>query len=235
MGIMRKFKAVIFDLDDTLYPEIDYVISGFKVVSSKISEYYNLDSNIIFETMINLFKKDKKNVFNRLLDSLNIKYTNDYIITLVDEYRRHIPEIKLYKDADYIITYLYKKEMKLGIITDGYKIAQRNKLKALNIDRYFDCIIVTDELGKEYWKPHRKSYDLVKDKLGIEYEEMIYVGDNITKDFITPNKLGINTVLISRNGGIYSNINVEIEEIYKPNHYVTTLVDIKKLIDNESN
>ena len=36
MGAMKKFKAVIFDLDDTLYPEIDYVISGFRVTANYI-------------------------------------------------------------------------------------------------------------------------------------------------------------------------------------------------------
>jgi putative hydrolase of the HAD superfamily len=227
--------AVIFDLDDTLISEKEYIRSGFKVVSSKISQNYNLDSNVVYKKMIDLFKVDTKNVFNRLLDSLNIKYSSEYINNLIDAYRSHIPDIKLYEDADYIIKYLYEKGIKLGIITDGYKITQRNKLKALNIDKYFDCVIVTDELGKEYWKPHRKSYDITKDILGIEYEEMIYVGDNIIKDFITPNKLGINTVLISREEGIYSDIEIEIEEIYKPNHYVTTLRDIKKLIDDEFN
>jgi putative hydrolase of the HAD superfamily len=232
---MRNIMAVIFDLDDTLISEKEYIRSGFKVVSSKISQNYNLDSNVVYKKMIDLFKVDTKNVFNRLLDSLNIKYSSEYINNLIDAYRSHIPDIKLYEDADYIIKYLYEKGIKLGIITDGYKITQRNKLKALNIDKYFDCVIVTDELGKEYWKPHRKSYDITKDILGIEYEEMIYVGDNIIKDFITPNKLGINTVLISREEGIYSDIEIEIEEIYKPNHYVTTLRDIKKLIDDEFN
>lgn len=233
MGAIKKFKAVIFDLDDTLYPEIDYVISGFRVVSSEISKHYNLDATMVLHKMVDLFKLDRKNVFNRLLDSLNVQYSDDYIMYLVDEYRNHIPEIRLYEDADYIIKYLYSKKIKLGIITDGYKIAQRNKIKALNIEKYFDCIIITDEWGKEYWKPHRRSYDVAKDILEVEYKEMVYVGDNIIKDFVTPNILGMTTVLISREEGIYSGNKVKVEEIYKPNYCVSSLYEIKGLIGRE--
>lgn len=233
MDTMKKFKAVIFDLDDTLYPEVDYVISGFMAISSEISKHYNLDATMVLYKMVNLFKLDRRNVFNRLLDSLNVKYSDDYITYLVDEYRNHMPQIKLYEDADYIIKYLYNKRIKLGIITDGYKIAQRNKIKALNIEKYFDCIIITDEWGKEYWKPHRRPYDVAKDMLGVEYEEMIYVGDNVIKDFVTPNILGMTTVLVFRKEGIYSGNKVKVEEIYKPNYCVSSLYEIEELIGGE--
>jgi len=235
MDIMRKFKAVIFDLDDTLYPEIDYVISGFKVVSSIISRDYNMNQETIFKKMKSLFKIDTNNVFDRLLNSINVNYNKDYIMDLVENYRKHLPKIKIYEDADYIIKYLYSENYKLGIITDGYKIAQKNKLKALNINKYFDCIIITDELGKEYWKPHRKSYEIVKNSLKVKYQEMIYVGDNITKDFVAPNKLGITSVLISREKGVYYNINdVKLEDIYKPNYNIKTLFELKKILEVKS-
>lgn len=221
-------KAVIFDLDDTLISEKEYIRSGFRQVAINISKEYNLERDNVYELLLEIFEKDSKNVFNRLLDKLNISYEIDDIKKLVDIYRGHKPEIKLYDDAKYILDTLYKKGIKLGIITDGYKITQRNKLEALNIDNYFECIIVTDELGREFWKPHSRPYEIMRDKLNLDYDEMVYVGDNVSKDFVTANKLGMNTIFINRIGGVYSGI--EMDDEYLANLEVFNLKELKNLI-----
>lgn len=222
-------KAVIFDLDDTLISEKEYIRSGFKVVSDKISSDFNLDAKYIYEIIYSEFEVDSKNVFNRTLDKLEVEYEIEYIKELINTYRNHTPSIKLYDDAKYIIEKLYSKGIKLGIITDGYAVTQRNKLNVLNIEKYFDHIIVTDELGREYWKPHKKSYELMKLKLNLDYEEMIYVGDNISKDFVTANKLGMHTVMINREDGVYYNLKFENE--YKAKVEIKNLKDINRVID----
>ena len=221
-------KAVIFDLDDTLISEKEYIRSGFREVAINISKEYNLKRDNVYELLLDIFEKDSKNVFNRLLDKLNISYEIDDIKKLVDIYRGHKPEIKLYDDAKYILDTLYKKGIKLGIITDGYKITQRNKLEALNIEDYFEYIVVTDELGREFWKPHSRPYEIMRDKLNLDYDEMVYVGDNVSKDFVTANKLGMNTIFINRIGGVYSGI--EMDDEYLANLEVFNLKELKNLI-----
>lgn len=224
-------KAVVFDLDDTLISEKEYIKSGFKHISKLISKEHNIEAISIYESMNDLFKEDSKNVFNRLLDKLNIKYDVEYIKYLIHEYRSHMPSIDLYKDAQEILDCLRSNGIKLGMITDGYKITQRNKIKALNIEEYFECIVVTDELGREYWKPHRKPYEIVKEELGLQYEEIIYVGDNINKDFITANKLGIHTVMINRVEGIY--LNLDKDEEYKAKNIINTLTSLVEMLKLE--
>lgn len=224
-------KAVVFDLDDTLISEKEYIKSGFKHISELISKEHNIEAISIYEFMNNLFKEDSKNVFNRLLDKLNIKYDDEYIKYLIHEYRSHMPTINLYQDAQEILDCLRVNGIKLGMITDGYKITQRNKLKALNIEEYFECIVVTDELGREYWKPHRKSYEIVKEVLGLQYQEIVYVGDNINKDFITANKLGIHTVMINRSEGVY--LNLDKDEEYKAKNIINTLTGLVEMLKLE--
>lgn len=222
-------KAVVFDLDDTLISERQYIESGFRVVAKYISESSNIDVQVIYETMMSLFEKSSKQVFNRLLDYFKLSYTDENIRELINIYRNHKPEISLYEDAKDILEYLYNKDIKLGIITDGYKNAQRNKLESLNIYKYFDYIVVTDELGREYWKPHKKSYNLVKDYLNLKYEEMMYVGDNEAKDFITANELGISTIMIDRGVGVYSN--TQEEEKYKAKIQISNLNELKQILE----
>lgn len=196
-------KAIVFDLDDTLISEKEYIQSGFKTVCKKISLEYNISYEILFDRILELFKESSKEVFNRLLESVQIKYTNDYILELIKVYREHTPEIKFFDDVIPTIKTLRERGYKLGIITDGYKETQLRKIEALKCRELFDEIIVTDELGREFWKPHEKSYKLMAEKLNVNLNEMVYIGDNENKDFITANKLKVISMKIIRNEGIY--------------------------------
>ncbi|QXM06671.1 HAD family hydrolase [Crassaminicella indica] len=217
-------KGIVFDLDDTLISERAYVFSGFKEVAKKIGQDYGLNENKLFFNMKKLFEKDTKHVFNRLLDAYRLDYTIDYIKKLIVHYREHIPNIRLYDDAEYTLKYLYSKKFKLGMITDGYQNTQRNKLKVLDIEKYFDIIVITDEIGRDYWKPHKKPYEMVKEKLDLEYAEMIYIGDNINKDFVMANELGMETVMICREDGIYKK--KEMDEGYYAKYNIRSLIEL---------
>ena len=217
-------KAVIFDLDDTLISEHEYIRSGFKVVAKVLSEKYQLLQEDVFLQLMNLFQESPKNVFNRILDFYHIDYTTEEIKELIAVYRHHLPNISLYEDAKFILNELSEKSLKLGIITDGYQVTQRNKLLSLGIDAYFDSIIVTDELGREFWKPHARPYELIKAQLDVEFNEMIYIGDNVSKDFVTAKKLGIKTIHIKRDEGVY--IDLKYDEDYQADYQINSLEQV---------
>lgn len=208
-----KNKLIIFDIDDTLYNEIDYVKSGYKVVSSYLEKKYKL--NNLYDKMMELFNKSSKNVFNRLLDAMKIEYSKDDIVFLVDLYRNHKPDIKLSDDAIKTLKELKKKYM-LAIVSDGNYSTQKLKCDALGLDEYFDKIILTDKYGKEYWKPSRKPFDILSKEFGLSLNDMYYVGDNPNKDFYL-STYGINTIRLYNKDGIYYNENYKekIREQYK--------------------
>lgn len=208
-----SIKVVLFDLDDTLYLERDYIKSGFSVVSNFISKKIEIKEQEIYLKILALFNENSKNVFNRLLDFYHIEYKEKDIMEIVEVYKNHFPNIKLLEESKTLIKELKNEGYKLGIITDGDKVQQNLKIKALNLNNYFDKIIVTDELGEDrkYWKPHKLSYELMKDFFEVEYNQMIYIGDNLSKDFKAPLKLGIKSIYIYRKEGIYNQVNLNKE------------------------
>jgi len=221
-------KAVIFDLDDTLTPEFEFVQSGFHAVSKALATTSKISGNEIYSNLISAFENSPKNVFNRVCESLGIDLSKDDINELVELYRNHTPQISFYEDVIPILVELRSKGIKLSIITDGFKLSQRNKLKALGAEKYADQIIVTDELGKDYWKPSPKSFELIKQLLDIEYNEMMYVGDNPKKDFYIQKLHPVHTCRIIRNG-VYEKTDyyMNIQEEFKINN----LTELTKLID----
>lgn len=220
-------KAVVFDLDDTLISEMQYIESGFESVSEYISCLYKIEKTYILNTMKSLFQKSPKQVFNRLLEHYEIDYTDENIMELVKIFREHIPKIEFYNDVIPVLRELRNRGLKLGIITDGYKETQIRKLNKLNSKLIFDRIIINDELGREYWKPNEASYILMAKDLKVKLNEMVYVGDNVEKDFISANVLGMYTVQIKRENGIYQNTSLECS-----NYGAKVIIDsLYKLLD----
>lgn len=220
-------KLVAFDLDDTLYPESEYIKSGYKYVANIISGETRINANTVYEDLITLYLENPKYVFNRFFEARKIEYDREIIQRLVNEYRCHSPEINFYDDVVSGIEELKALQLRLAIITDGFSVAQREKIKALHVDSYFDEIVVTGELGNQYHKPHPRAFQIVNLKLGIPFDEMIYVGDNPEKDFFIGSILPIKTVRINR-GGVYKDKeylggvreNVSVETIRQVVEYV---------------
>lgn len=178
-------KAYVFDLDDTLCPEIEYVKSGFRAIAKAF------DDKKLYDKLYSLFKEDKANVYQRA------GFDEEQCKKCIAIYRNHMPDISLAQDVVKTLETLKERGYKLGIITDGRPEGQRNKIKALGLDKIMDYIIVTDELGGiEYRKPNPKAFELMKDALKVEFNEMCYVGDNPKKDFFVGSIYPITTIQI---------------------------------------
>lgn len=189
-------KSVIFDLDNTLYSEISYVKSGFMKVSEYLSNKYKLNQDMIFKKMIHIFNvKGRGKVFNVLLNDLNLS-EKENVLNLVYIYRFHSPNISLYDDVLDTLIRLKEENYKLGIITDGKAIVQKNKIDALNLNEIFDVIILTDALGSDFWKPSIIPYQIALDLLNSTPNESCYIGDDSFKDFLGPKSLNIKTIQV---------------------------------------
>lgn len=219
-------KLVAFDLDDTLYNEKDFVFGAFKEVAEYLSNKYNLNSQSLYEDMLKLLiKEGRGKIFNVICENYHI---NEDINALVKVYRNAKPKLKLYKDSLEVINFL-KSYYKLGLITDGLASVQWNKIKLLNLETYFDNIIVTDDLGKEYWKPHIIPFKNMADKFNLMPSECIYIGDNPNKDFYGAKKLGFKTIRIIRDIGDY--INLRHNDEYEADYEVRRLNEIVPIIE----
>ncbi len=198
MQYLDGLKAVVFDLDDTLYSEKEYVRSGYKAVSDIFPKIENAEAKLwkAFE--------EKKSAIDEFLLSEGI-YSDELKQKCLETYRHHQPEIHLYEGVTEMLTQLHKKRLYIGIITDGRPEGQKAKIDVLNLNKYSDCIIITDELGGiQFRKPCDVSFRMIQKKLEIPFEQMMYVGDNVNKDFTAPEKLGMKWVYFNNREGIYA-------------------------------
>ncbi len=191
----RNIKGIIFDLDDTLYSEKEYVRSGYRAVAKLLGD------GDIADELYGYFEKGKPAI-DELFKHLDGKTDKKDAVAV---YRDHEPEIHLYPGAKELLSAIREKNIKLGLITDGRPNGQRNKIKALGLEGLFDDVIITDELGgTQFRKPCDIAFRIMRTKWQLPYEEIVYVGDNPSKDFQAPIQLGMGGIFIDNKDGIYS-------------------------------
>ena len=191
IGDMR---VVIFDLDDTLYPEKEYVKSGYTAIANEYPQIKNMS-----ERLWSAFLEGKQAI-DYVLDQENLIGEKDNCLKI---YRYHSPQIHFFDGVKEMLLRIKKTKM-IGIITDGRPEGQKAKIDALHLGEFANKIIITDELGgSEYRKPNTRAFEMMQDFFKCDFSEMCYIGDNIKKDRIAPEKLGITFIHFDNKEGLY--------------------------------
>ena len=190
----QAVRGVIFDLDDTLYAEREYVRSGYRAVA----RYLQNDSYA--DKLWQYFAKGRPAIDGLLTEIGRM----DEKENCLDVYRTHQPDIHLYPGARELIEQLRKQGIRVGILTDGRPDGQRKKLRALHLDELVEDICITDELGGvQFRKPCDIAYRILQTKWRLAPEQIVYVGDNARKDFQAPAQLGMQHLHFDNPEGLY--------------------------------
>ena len=204
--------TVVFDLDDTLYDEIEYCKSGFAAVAEFLANLPEAPpAERISATLWEQFTTgNRTKTFNAALDKLGMGYDDKLIDELIEIYRNHKPKISLPQESRDVLCELNTKYT-LALLTDGFLPAQELKVRALGIEKYFKLIVYTEQLGRECWKPSPAGFEKIIQTLRAKPENTVYIADNEKKDFIAPNKLGFFTIQLIRPARIHTSVYVEYE------------------------
>lgn len=186
-------EVVVFDVDDTLYLERDYVKSGFHAVEMA----YELPG---FESVAwSLFLEGVRgDTFERTLDRLGTDSSIEFVSRLVATYRSHLPTISLQNDVVPVLMKLLERCIPIGIVTDGPLESQTHKVEALELRKFAEVIVFTDSYGEGYSKPHPRPFEEIQAATGHSSSSHIYIADNPLKDFAGPSALGWRTLRVRR-------------------------------------
>lgn len=210
-------KYVIFDLDDTLVYEIEFLKSAYKEIAGTVEPER---SQALYEEMYTLYEK-KENVF----EVLHQRYSNYSKEDLLNIYRNHFPVLILNDGATNVFKYCKDKGYKIGLISDGRSITQRNKLKSLEIEHVFEKIVISEEFGST--KPNSENYKVFVLDRELEY---YYIADNPQKDFIAPNKLGWTTICLLDKGKNIHRQYFDIDLEYLPKLKISNLMELIEIL-----
>ncbi|SFG75050.1 FMN phosphatase YigB, HAD superfamily [Lachnospiraceae bacterium C7] len=221
-------KVVIFNLDNTLYPEIDYIQSGCKAVAEKAcSIFRGAVYEQVYEELVEKTVAKKpaiQQLVKQFATGLSIKRQYDLTQMFINTYRQHNPKIGMTSETNELFDEIRRRGLQIGIITDGRGDIQRKKLEKLGLinDARISEIIITDELaGKTgnpsaFRMPNPIAFEIIRQRFAVPYHRMIFVSNNMAKDFEAPQRLGIRCLH-------YKNT----ESKYKASDAISTILSLK--------
>lgn len=222
--------TVVFDVDDTLYLERDFVLSGFAAVDAWLSRERGILG--FGERACRLFAEGSRGrIFDAVLAELGQPACPAEVEQLVAVYREHEPVLALQPDAAAALDWA-ERSFHLALITDGVAAVQSRKIRALGLEPRVGCRIVTDEWGREFWKPSPEPYRRVMERLPGAASGYVYVADNPRKDFLAPRALGWRTVRIRREGGEHTSYAPTAAE--EAEVEITSLLELQELLRPEA-
>lgn len=215
-----KPKYIVFDLDDTLTYEIDYLKSGFQEIASQICSEKEKAAKL-YEQMLAVYQEGG-NAFAYVCR----RYPTLSREELLEVYRYHFPSITLIEGAQEVLDWCKQHCYKVGLITDGRERTQRNKLKALGIEAFFDKIVISESFGST--KPDVRNYQAFATE---DISDYYYIADNPAKDFIAPNALKWTSICLLDQGKNIHPQDFQVAPAQLPTYRIKKLKELIDLIE----
>ncbi|PFG05144.1 HAD-IA family hydrolase [Bacillus sp. es.034] len=198
---MRKYKAMLFDLDDTLLDRNQAVDNIFIVL---LEECYGNVEHTLKAEMLRKFKmydnkgygvSDKTAVFEAFFD----EFPPVYRLPQPQEFwNQQFPQCFSISEHTVNLLKAIQEYMKVAIITNGTIHRQKAKIVNTGLHEYFDVILISEEVGLE--KPDPRIFHLALNKLQVQPEDALFVGDNLVKDVFGPQAAGLKGIWFNPSG-----------------------------------
>jgi putative hydrolase of the HAD superfamily len=197
---VRRPAAILFDLDDTLYPERQFVDSGFAAVARFLGSVTGRSPDELARRLIVLHDHlGRGHLFDTLLAELGRPVDRDLVLACVLTYRTHAPSLQPFPGVVDALGAVRDAGIRTGLVSDGHAATQHQKLSALpDVQRMLDVVVMTGDLGDQHAKPSQMPFLVACRLLGVAPTDAIYVANDSRKDFLGARGAGLRTIRVGR-------------------------------------
>lgn len=229
-----KYEIIIFDADETLF---DFKKSERDALRNTMLEFhieYDENHHLKVYKEINTAiwkeledglitqKKLKVERFKRLSDRLNADFDG---AEFAKSYMKHLSFASfLYEDSLTLVESLHKN-YRLTIVTNGLKDVQDNRIRKSIIAKYFEDIVVSEEV--EVSKPDPKIFEHTLNNIKhTDKSKVLMVGDSLTSDIQGGINFGIDTCWYNPN-------KILNKTSIKPTYEISNLMELKDVLKEQ--
>ena len=190
-------RALLFDLDDTLYAERQFVCSGFRVVAAEVEARFGVARRDALATLIGALRRGHR---SRALQELCERHLlpGGMVPDLVDTIRAHVPALRLPDTTAGALREAREAGWRIGVVTNGFPAIQARKASALGLRALVDVIVFANECGDGTGKPERAAFDEALAALDVPASHAVFVGDDLCRDIFGARRAGMRTVWMCR-------------------------------------
>ncbi len=192
--------AVIFDLDDTLYPHIQHVHSGFAAVATYVDRHCGVPARDVYGSLRRMRELGHRGTeFQRLCQAYRLD--SAIVSDLIREYQTHTPQLWLKHGALSALSALREAGWRTAILTNGDPSIQVRKVQALGLETLVDHVVYASEHAPG-GKPARAPFIEVLRRLQVAPESTVMVGDDPVNDIEGARAVGIRTIFLAGAGRV---------------------------------
>lgn len=202
-----KYENIIFDLDNTI---LDFDYAEEKALEKLLEENnisYNEDTLKIYKEVNHVLwrKLEKKEItrdelftirFPLFFDKIGRKPEAKEYDIIYKSYLAHFGINEIQNSLEIIKT-LKGKGCKIYIATNGYSKTQRSRILNSGLSKIVDDVFISEEIG--YDKPDKNFFEYIFNKLNMDTDKTIMIGDSESSDIIGAKNANIDSILFVKN------------------------------------
>jgi putative hydrolase of the HAD superfamily len=191
----RAIKAVLFDLDGTLYDRDGLASELFEQQYALFArELYGVSRERFISDVLRMDEHghgSKETGYRALAESwgLGSELADRLLAHFHEAYDRHC---HLTEDVRQTLEELRRRRLKLAVVTNGSSAMQRRKLAVLRVEHFFDAILVSEEEGVR--KPDAEIFRRALQRCGVAARDAVFVGDHPVADIEGAQRAGLTAV-----------------------------------------
>jgi putative hydrolase of the HAD superfamily len=191
--------TLVFDMDDTLYPERQFIRSGFAAVAKEVARRFGGSHDAVQATLLRALRGGRRAQALQELCTAH-RLPGDLVPTLVDIIRGHAPRLRLPLESRETLRGVRGQGWAIGVLTNGRPDIQARKAAALGLSAYVDEIVFAEDWGSGRGKPEPEPFDVILERVGADRTATVYVGDDPWCDVFGARRAGLKTVLVDPRG-----------------------------------
>ncbi|HEY8729954.1 MAG TPA: UDP-N-acetylglucosamine 2-epimerase (non-hydrolyzing) [Acidothermaceae bacterium] len=203
----EPIEAVTVDLDDTVFAQADWLLGAWRDVARAGADI-GLDHDTFLAALMSVAAEgsDHGGIIDRALRSIDVGEHELAAIVpgLVAVFSTHSPTTLAPYPGFHDALAAVRANVPVACVTDGNPRIQRAKLRSLGLTDAFDVVIYSDELGREFRKPHSAPFERALRELGVPAARAVHIGDRPGKDVAGAVNAGMRAVRVHT--GEYSTI-----------------------------
>lgn len=189
-------RAILFDLDETLYRERRFALSGFAALARVLEARTGVPSRRIFAELVRSMRRGRRATAFQSLCARE-GWPETWIPKCVEIVRTHTPSLRLPPQSRAVLREM-RGSWRIALVTNGLPSVQRRKVKALGLERLVDRVVYAEEHGLGIGKPEPSPFLAAARLLDVEPRRCVFVGDDLVKDIGGAARLGMRTILVMR-------------------------------------
>ena len=186
-------KAILFDFDGTLS---NRQVNAYGVFDYYLRPYFaslsDLEYEAVLQDMILYDCNGTIPVELRLIpfrDKYDKYLPEDFEDKFIPYYFDHMYEFCVLKNETIDVLKKLKGRYKMAVLSNGHSISQHSKIRKVEIEKYFDEVLVSGDIGID--KPDKAIFEYMADKLGVKIDECLMIGDVFSTDIIGAINAGV--------------------------------------------